>query len=76
MIIAHPSVLNVGQEDVFEDGAWRRQMIVETSLPVDASGPDYNADEVTKLQEAVVDFMKTYPSLIDSVVVRYRDPYS
>ena len=50
-------------------------MVVETSLPVDASGPDYNAGEVAKLQEAVVDFMKAYPSLIDSVVVRYRDPH-
>lgn len=72
MVINHPSVTNVGQEDVFEGGQWKRQVVVETDLILDGSDHRYDAAEVGKLQEKVVDFMKSYPSLVDTVVVRQQ----
>lgn len=72
MVVDHPSVSNVHQQDVFEGGVWKRQMVVETTLSLDASGPEYDADEVGKLQIAVVDYMRAYPASIDSVLVRTK----
>lgn len=72
VFIDHPSVRNVSQEDVFENGNWKRQVVVDTTLILDASGPDYDTAAVNQLQEKVVEFMKEHAALVDSVVLRHR----
>jgi hypothetical protein len=70
MIINHPSVKTIWFQNVLESAKWNRQVVVETSLALDASHRKYDATEVATLEQVVEAFMKANSSLFDTAIVR------
>lgn len=70
MTVDHPSVKSIWFQAVFDDAMWRRQVVVETSLILDASHRNYNAPEVANLEQVIESFMKAHPFSIHSAILR------
>jgi len=71
-MINHPSVMHAKREWVYERGDWKSVLVVETSLQINPTSPDYDPVQEAALQSAIVAFMEAHPSLVDSVYVQSR----
>lgn len=58
------------------DAHWKRTLVVMTNLVLDPGSSDYRGEAEAELLDAVSDFWKLHPSMIDAVNIRSTRPDS
>ena len=70
ILLRHPYIVETKWEMRGREADWKRTLVVMTSLTLDPQSDDYDGQYEADLLEAVTDYWKQNPSVIDAVNIR------
>ena len=70
ILLLHPHIVETKWEMRGRETDWKRTLVVMTNLTLDPQSGDYNGQSEAELLDAVTDYWKQYPTVIDAVNIR------